>query len=59
MVKKLLELLEIIDPETNTGPKTVKINNNLDGKGTVVEDENNKKEEEDVIINKKKENKLN
>ena len=59
MVKKLLELLEIIDPETNTGPKTVKINNNQDGKGTVVEDENKKKEEEDVIINKKKENKLN
>jgi len=47
LVKKLLELLEIIDPETNLGLKNVKVDN----------EEEIKKKNNDIILNKQKENK--
>jgi hypothetical protein len=47
LVRKLLELLEIIDPETNLGLKTVKADN----------EEEIKKKNNDIILNKQKENK--
>jgi ABC-type antimicrobial peptide transport system permease subunit len=47
LVKKLLELLEIIDPETNLGLKNVKADN----------EEEIKKKNNDIILNKQKENK--
>ena len=56
LVRKLLELLEIIDPETNIGLKDVKVNNNPNNKD---KEEENKNKEDDIILNKKKENKLN
>jgi hypothetical protein len=56
LIRKLLELLEIIDPETYIGLKDiVKINNN-DEKRKEVE---NKAKENENILNKKKENKFN
>ena len=56
LVRKLLELLEIIDPENNLGIKDVKINNNQEENK---KDDENKKKEEEIILNKKKEYKLN
>ena len=56
LVRKLLELLEIIDPESNLGLKDVKINNNQEENK---KDDENKKKEDEIILNKKKENKLN
>ena len=57
LVRKLLELLEIIDPENITRLKDVKIDNNKEKNN---EDKIKKQEtDNDVIINKKKENKLN
>ena len=47
LVRKLLELLEIIDPETNLGLKNVKVDN----------EEEIKKKNNDIILNKQKENK--
>ena len=47
LIRKLLELLEIIDPETDLGLKQVKTNN----------EEELKKKENDIVLNKKKENK--
>ena len=59
LVRKLLELLEIIDPESNKKSNDVRIDNNKEKNN---EDEIKKKEKErenNIIINKKKENKLN
>ena len=59
LVRKLLELLEIIDPESNKKNNDVRIDNNKEKNN---EDEIKKKEKErenNIIINKKKENKLN
>ena len=47
LVRKLLELLEIIDPETNLGLKNVKVDN----------EEEIKKKNNDIVLNKQKENK--
>ena len=47
LIRKLLELLEIIDPETDLGLKQVKTNN----------EEELRKKENDIVLNKKKENK--
>ena len=52
LIRKLLELLDIIDPETNKVNKDVKVNNNQEEK----KDDESKKKENDIIINKKKEN---
>ena len=52
LIRKLLELLDIIDPETNKVNKDVKVNNNQEEK----KDDEIKKKENDIIINKKKEN---
>ena len=54
LVRKLLEVLDIIDPETNTGLKDVKVNNNHQEEKK--NDDENKKKENDIILNKKKEN---
>ena len=56
LVRKLLELLEIIDPESNIGLKDVKINNNQED---TKKDDEKKKREDEIILNKKKENKFN
>jgi len=56
LVRKLLELLEIIDPENNLGIKDVKINNNQEENK---KDDENKKKEDEITLNKKKEYKLN
>ena len=56
LVRKLLELLDIIDPETNIGFKDVKISNNKEEKNNEREI---KKKENDIILNKTKENKIN
>ena len=55
LIRKLLELLEIIDPETNIGLKDVKINNNEEKR----KEEELKAKEKENILNKKKENKYN
>ena len=51
-----MELLDIIDPETNIGLKDVKISNKKEDKNS---EQENKKKENDIIINKTKENKIN
>ena len=51
-----MELLDIIDPETNIGLKDVEISNNKEDKNN---EQENKKKENDIIINKTKENKIN
>ena len=56
LIRKLLELLEIIDPESNIGLKDVTINNNQEEKKKV---DDKKKIEDEIILNKKKENKFN
>ena len=54
LVRKLLEVLDIIDPETNTELKDVKVNNKHQEEKR--NDDENKKKENDIILNKKKEN---
>ena len=54
LVRKLLEVLDIIDPESNTELKDVKVNNNHQEEKR--NDDENKKKENEIILNKKKEN---
>ena len=57
LIRKLLEILEIIDPENNTKVKEVKVNNN--NPEDKEKEEGDKKEKENIMLNKKRENKLN
>ena len=59
LVRKLLELLEIIDPESNKKNNDVRIDNNKEKKNEVEIKMKEKEKENNIIINKKKENKLN
>ena len=58
LVRKLLELLDIIDPQASIGQKDVKINNKEEKNKQ--EEVKSKEKENEIIMNKKKEqNKLN
>ena len=59
LVRKLLELLEIIDPEIQPEMTSVKMENNKNEKSKIKDIEAEKKENEIILNKKKEENKLN